>query len=55
MAIDYERLPMCESCEGFAVPTDEDECGECGTEIVYRDSEELREQHREERRADEGE
>lgn len=49
MGIEYERLPWCFECEGFAVPTDAGVCGECGTEVVFRDAEELREQRRRER------
>lgn len=32
-----ERLPWCENCEAFAVPTEDDECGECGGSIVFKE------------------
>jgi hypothetical protein len=51
MAIEYERFPWCDECEAFAVPTD---AGECGSEVVFPDAEELHEQRREERRAGDG-
>jgi hypothetical protein len=44
MAIEYERLPWCDECEAFAVPTDAGECGECGSEVVFRDAEKDRSQ-----------
>jgi len=31
-----ERLPWCDHCEAFAVPTDDGECGDCGRAVTYR-------------------
>ena len=52
MGIEYKRLPWCDECEVFAVPTDDGECGQCGSDVVFRDAEELREQRHRQRRAD---
>lgn len=30
-------LPWCPSCECFAVPTDEGNCGDCGSSVVITD------------------
>lgn len=32
-----ERLPWCPNCEAFAVPSDDGECGDCGTDVVYKE------------------
>lgn len=33
-----DRLPWCPNCEHYAPPTDAGECGDCGTEIVWKSS-----------------
>jgi uncharacterized paraquat-inducible protein A len=37
MTEETERLPWCPECEVIAVPTDEGECGSCGTETVLKE------------------
>lgn len=32
-----ERMPWCTECDCYAVPDENGECGDCGTEIVYRE------------------
>jgi hypothetical protein len=32
-----ERLPWCTECEAFAVPTDDGNCGDCGTSVTFRE------------------
>lgn len=36
-ATQTERLPWCDTCNCFAVPTDDGECGECGSAIRLRE------------------
>jgi len=31
-----ETVPWCPVCRAFAVPTDDGECGECGTSVVFK-------------------
>lgn len=34
-------LPWCPSCECFAVPTDEGNCGDCGSSVIITDGGEV--------------
>jgi DNA-directed RNA polymerase subunit RPC12/RpoP len=32
-----EKLPWCDECDAYAVPTESGRCGDCGSMVVYTD------------------
>jgi len=33
------KLPWCSTCKCYSVPENNGKCGNCGTEITYKDNE----------------